>query len=470
LSRKTLRPQPLVAGTAFLAAALPVWLAVSTASAETTYDLSCAPGTGRVQAVQVVLEVTGQLKLNADGNEVRELPLQVHGRLAYEERWLKTPAGQADWAAQAVRYYTQAEADLKIGPGTLTPRMDSQRRVVVASVGSDGSTFHSPLGIMNRDDLDLINVQGNTLLLSCLLPAAPVQIGQTWAAEQLPLGILFGLDVVTQCDVACVLEKVDGQTAILDIRGTIHGAVGGVASEIALKAKCNFDLDEHQITWLAANLKEVRAIGHAEPGLDVTARLRVATTGLEEPAHLTDDTLQQFDLEPINDLAPLVFQSRQAHFRLLHDPRWRAMVDRHDLSVFRFVDRGDLIAQCNISELPDVEAGKHMALEEFQAEVQQALGDKFGQVVDASQWTTSDGMRVLRVQAAGAVSEISVIWMHYHLSDAQGRRAALAFSMESKLLERFAEQDRTIVDTFEFTPRPEPTEASRPTPAGTTRS
>jgi hypothetical protein len=140
------------------------------------------------------------------------------------------------------------------------------------------------------------------------------------------------------------------------------------------------------------------------------------------------------------------------------------MIDRHDLCVFRFVDRGDLVAQCNISELPDFEAGKHMALEAFQEEVQQALGDKFGQVVDGAKWVSDNGTHVLRIQVSGMVSEIPVNWIHYHLSSPQGRRAAIAFTLETDLLERFAENDRLMVDTFEFLPRPEPTEAQLRTP------
>jgi hypothetical protein len=257
---------------------------------------------------------------------------------------------------------------------------------------------------------------------------------------------------------------------VLDLQGTIQGAIGGVASEIVFKAKSNYDLNRHQVTWFAASLKEDRAIGHAEPGLDVTARLRVAIDPATTSRYLSDATLRGLSLEADSGTRPLVFESRNSNFRLTHDPRWRAMIDRHDLCIFRFVDLGDLIAQCNISELPDVEAGKHMALEEFQGEVQRALGDKFGQIVDGSKWVSDDGTQVLRIEVSGMVSEIPVIWLHYHLSSPEGRRAALAFTLETKLLERFAENDRLMVDTFEFLARPEPAEAQLRKPQDPRRS
>jgi hypothetical protein len=138
------------------------------------------------------------------------------------------------------------------------------------------------------------------------------------------------------------------------------------------------------------------------------------------------------------------------------------MLDRPDLCVLRCVDRGDLLAQCNISPLPDLAPGQHLSLEEFQAEVLRSLSERSGQIIEANQSDGEGGLRVLRVVAAGNVAEIPIQWVYYHLSSEKGRRVSLAFTLESKLVERFAEADRTLVDTFEFTPRPEPQEAQRP--------
>ena len=42
---------------------------------------------------------------------------------------------------------------------------------------------------------------------------------------------------------------------------------------------------------------------------------------------------------------------------MLHDRRWHVTVDRPELTVLRLVDRGELIAQCNISPAPDAKPG-----------------------------------------------------------------------------------------------------------------
>ena len=53
------------------------------------------------------------------------------------------------------------------------------------------------------------------------------------------------------------------------------------------------------------------------------------------------------------------------------------------------------------------------------------------------------------------------MWIFYHLSNEQGRQAAMSFTLASDAQQRFAEGDRTLVESFEFTPRPQPQEAKR---------
>jgi hypothetical protein len=416
---------------------------------------------GHLQRVQAAVEVRGELKLNADGTQVRRLPLLVNGDVSYEERLLELSGRKSAWEARSVRYYDKAKADIKVGTGLSTPSLNSDRHIVVAEVRVEGARFHSPLGPLTRDELDLVDVQGNSLLLACLLPTKPVRLGEKWQIDQGPLATLVGLDVVTQSDAACSFEKIDGDLAILDVRGTVYGAVGGVSSTIIVLAKCNYHLRHRQVTWFAANLQEDRAIGHAEPGLQVTARLRVAVVPISESERLNDKALRDLPIDDNPGAELVALEVPKCSFRFVHDRRWRCMLERHDLCVLRFVDRGDLVAQCNISPLNDLEPGKQLALEAFQAQVQESLGKNFGQIVEASQSETNDGKRVLRVQASGTVSEIAINWIYYHVSDNQGRRAALAFTMDADLMERFAENDRLLVDSLEFTPRQPPSEAKR---------
>jgi hypothetical protein len=303
---------------------------------------------------------------------------------------------------------------------------------------------------LRRETLDLIDVQGNSLLVDRLLPAAPVGIGDTWKPEEPWLARLFGWDLVTQSDVTAQLVSVTERVALIEFRGRMEGSTGGVSAEIELNGRGNYHLDQQLMTWYAVSLREKRAIGHAEPGFEVTARLRMAMQPGTAPPELADSQLATLPKTSGASADLLAFQSDHADFRLLHDRRWRSMLDRHDLSVFRLVDRGDLVAQCNVSELPDFEPGRHLSLDEFRADVQQKLGEHFGQIVEASQTESSHGNRILRISVSGMASEISIQWVYYHISNDQGRRAAMAFTFESELVERFAEADRTLVESFQF--------------------
>jgi hypothetical protein len=422
-----------------------------------TYELGTPPAADSCRRVQVALEVRGELRLNPDGKRVVTLPLEVEGRLLYDERILM--ASDEPWQRQAVRSYAEALAKIKAGKGVVNRSLDEDQGLIMAVVKEDESLLFCPREPLRRETLDLIDVQGNSLLVDRLLPAEPVGIGDTWKPEEPWLARLFGWDLVTQSDVTAQLASVTERVALIEFRGRMEGSTGGVSAEIELNGRGNYHLDQKLMTWYAVSLREKRAIGHAEPGFEVTARLRMAMQPGTAPPELADSQLATLPQTSGASADLLAFQSDHADFRLLHDRRWRSMLDRHDLSVFRLVDRGDLVAQCNVSELPDFEPGRHLSLDEFRADVQQKLGEHFGQIVEASQTESSHGNRILRISVSGMASEISIQWIYYHISNDQGRRAAMAFTFESELVERFAEADRTLVESFQFLARRQPTEA-----------
>lgn len=450
----------ILAGCASLASA-----AISFAAE--TYDLTAELKAGQLQQVQAVLEVRGDLLVKAEEGGQQKLPILVTGKVSYDERLLAVSAPEN--VRRSVRHYHEASAEVKVGPGLAKPALNSERRIIVSQVDGVGAVLFSPSGPLNRTDLDVVDIQGNSLAVPGVLPNRSIQAGERWTLDREPLAVLLGLDIITQSDVQGTLEKLDGQTAILTIEGAAEGAAAGVVSRIEIRAKANFDLTRRTVTWLAANIRERREIGQAEPGFDVIARLRLVLSPLSQSDVLDDQTLGGLTLTPGAGATLLEFQPQKSAFRFVHDRRWRVMVDRHDVCVLRCVDRGDLIAQCNISELPNAEPGQRMALETFQEQVKQSLTSSAGQITEASQNTTDEGQRVLRVQAAGVTSEVPIVWVFYHISTEQGRQAALSFTMESKVIERFAEGDRTLVESFQFTPRPQPQEAQTKRSSAMTR-
>jgi hypothetical protein len=68
---------------------------------------------------------------------------------------------------------------------------------------------------------------------------------------------------------------------------------------------------------------------------------------------------------------------------------------------------------------------------------------------------------MLHAVALGAVAEVPITWHYYLLIDESGRRAAISFTMEDSLADRFLAADRMLLDEFRFDPPPTRT-ASQP--------
>ncbi|MEX2174037.1 MAG: hypothetical protein WD872_06725 [Pirellulaceae bacterium] len=422
-----------------------------------TYQLDSAQAGGSHQRVKVEVEVEGELKLNSDGTEVKHLQLKVNAELEYVERTLEVGPPQA--SARVARSYDKAQAKIRLRDTDLANTLRDDRRLIVSQSSETAATSFSPLGPLTRDELELIDVPGSGLTLSALLPEKAMEIGDTWQAADWAVARLLGLEAINQHDVTLELTEVKDDLAIITLAGKVAGAIGGVSSEIELKGKLNFDLKQRWVTWLALAFQENRAIGHAQPGFKVLTQVRMVAAPIEAEAGVSDQTITGFPIKAAGGTTLIDFHADSAGYALIHDRRWNVMLDRHDATILRLVDRGDLIAQCNISRLPPLADGKQLALEGFEADVKRALGKNFGQVVEAAQDVSPEGIRTLRVIVSGTASELPIQWSYYHLSDDAGHRAALVFTLEGSLVERFPQIDRELIGGFRFLAEKDPTPA-----------
>ena len=353
----------------------------------------------------------------------------------------------------SVRHYHRAEALFEVNSEKRTSLLPEAGRLIVVRRSHGVTTIGCPHGPLMREHNELIDIPGNSLLLSALLPTHAVAPGQQWDVGEEALQGLLGWDAVRDAQVRGTLNSVTDGSAAIEYGGMASGSVSGVATKVEIKAKCVFDLERHRIRWFGAAFREEREVGPAEPGFAVTARLQMAISQLDQSEPLSDASLAGLALAPSELPPPLAIASRYASCRLLADDRWYVTVDREDATVLRFVENGEAIAQCNITTMPDLAPGKHVLLEAFQQDIQKTLGGNFGQFVDASQWRTDEGLRVLRVSAAGVVSEVTVQWIYYLISDEKGRRTAVVFTLDQENAEQFATADQTLVSSFQFLDR-----------------
>ncbi|MHB8971883.1 MAG: hypothetical protein ACYC3X_00195 [Pirellulaceae bacterium] len=405
---------------------------------------------GDLSHVKVMFELEGELDLKMEGKLAAKAPVQVKAELIYDEKTLRVQATERR-VTKAVRQYEKAEAVIQYREGAVRPQLRADRRIVAVTAEDPlDVVLFSPLGPLSRDELDLITVPASSAMINVLLPYRSVAVGETWKLSTDWLAPLVGLDAVHHATVECKLERVENGLAIVHAQGAISGSADGVASEITVAAKYSFDTQRQRISWFAMTLREKRAIGHAHPGLGVTARVQMAVEKKSTVPTLHESVLADLNLDADESARLLEFRSPSGGFEMLLDRRWHVMIEREDVSVLRRVDRGDLIAQCNISALPQLEAGETFSMVDFQQDVKRALADHFGEFVTASESVTESGVHIMRVVATGKISELPIEWVYFHLTDNQGRRASCVYTYESELADRFGAADQSLVSSFHF--------------------
>jgi hypothetical protein len=361
---------------------------------------------------------------------------------------------------RSIRYYSDAEAAIKVEKQASVSKLATEHRLVRAAVSQNRTTLGAVRGHLTREERDLIDLPFNTLLLSQLLPTADAPTATSSKPSDTTVAMLLGLDAVSRTDVEAVFTAVKDGVGEVSIQGALNGAVNGVATEIELKGKLHFDVAHRQPFALALLIKEKRSAGHVAPGLDVVAKLELQVTPASEVAELSDRALEGLELATDGAAPPLLFESTAAGFAFLYEPRWQITGTKTDSIVMRLVDRGELVAQCNVSVLPKLNVEQPLTLEMFQKEVQQSLGKNFGLFERAAERESPGGLRMLHVVAVGTVSELPITWNYYLLINQAGQRAAISFTMENALADRFGQADQLVVDGFQFIP-PKPASAAR---------
>src|SRR5437016_6320875 len=91
-------------------------------------DLRPATAAGSCRQAKVVVEVEGKLKLNADGQEIKHLPLKVHAELQYVERVLTSARHWSE--VRLIRAYRTAEAKIRLHESELASELGPERRLI----------------------------------------------------------------------------------------------------------------------------------------------------------------------------------------------------------------------------------------------------------------------------------------------------------------------------------------------------
>jgi hypothetical protein len=414
--------------------------------------------------VTVTLDVGGELIVPDDDGKETRLPMSVAAKMSYEEQlvaWWNDPA----IASRSLRRYSEAQATLKTSEKGETRELPADLRLIAAKAATDGTALNGLPRRLTREQYDLIDLPGNSLMIDRLLPKRELSAGEGWDHDAETIAILLGMNHVAVCEVRSEVAGMDNRQVQIRMTGTVHGTVEGAATQIDIRGAYLFHLDEGRITKMNLALKELRKPGEVTPGLDVIAKLSLTAApqakGTARP--FDEDLMEQARELTTAELSELQVESPARGYRFRHDSDWYVTGEQREHMSLRRLERGDFIAHCNISTLPVRPADKPMTLQEFEANVVKSLGDKLDNVQAATEWANEAGHQCLGVIATGKIEDVSMQWRYYMVAAEGKRPATISVTVEQGLLERFGDADRPIIESLILLEEPAST-AAKPLP------
>ena len=460
------------------------------------------PEASRPTRVEIRLAVRGEIFAPAgeEAAAVRE-PIDLEARFEFSDLPV---AGEGI----SRRRYRAASATVTVGEQRLRHALAADARDLLVTLEGTTPTPALEDGFLSRQEAELLDIPFEPLLIDAILAGEPRAVLDRWRVPGDIVAGLLAIDTVTGGGLDVVLAEVTGDTARLELKGTVHGGVDGVATRVSVTgtarvpcaavaaaladqegaAEIKLESEEDpeapatpdrwlltgRIERLEATLAERREAGWVAPGLEVEATIAVTRSAKDAVANAAADAVDQHSLaapaegRPEGKGRPGTVWHRHPHGRytLALDRRWRVVEDGPEGLVMRLVDRGTLVAQCSIMPLPRSAPEAAPTAQQVSRDVERSLAGQFGHIAAAEATTRDDGTRLVRVVAEGSAEGRPFRWIHHVLTDPQGHRAAVTCMLEPALADRFGGADHELVAGVVLlpdpAPRPRPRTASRP--------
>lgn len=421
------------------------------------YSLTEEADDGRLFAIQFNGTVEGKLKTAASKGKVMTMPLKVKANLYFQERRL-SGTGRNAATLRTLRYYERAAAEIDVADQTSFNQLSSTHKLIVAQGTRERVLFYSPTLMMKPNDIELLNVPGDSLAMLGFLPEEEVKISDTWEPANWVIQMLTSTEAISKSKLVCKLESVKNGIAHVSFEGTVDGATSGTDTKSTITGNYQYDIAKKHLSQVELTQTEKRSVGATSPGMDVTATIKFTRTLLKNKKHLTDKLANSIPLNPDPKLLKVAFDSSW-RARIMLGRSWKVFHKNASVAVLRLLEKGSFIAQCNMAYVPTVASGQHLPEKRFIANVRATLGDRLEKIVKQEEVKTGDQRYLYRVVSTGIANEIKMHWIHYLSAAPDGRQTSFTFSVESKLLEKLAERDLEIVKSIQYL---DPSKAPQP--------
>ncbi len=385
---------------------------------------------------------------------LKPLAIRVKTRLDFAERVVAiNPEGEA---RRALRKVVQAASAIN---GEIRPQVSALRpevALLIAEPREGAVVVWSPGGPLTRSELELVQAAGDPLALTGLLPGKPVAVGDRWKVDAEAARCLSAYDALAVNALEATLERVDEATATIRLAGEVRGAVLGGEGTITCSGSLTFDRNAGRIDRLSVERTETRKPGPVEAGLEIKSTLTVERSASPMPAELSDGVLAGLRLEPGPKGERLLLASPDGKYTLLHDRDWHTYWDDNRQTVLKRLDRGEVVAQCNLAIGPQAGKGRHQDLVQLRDDLRRALGRRFGQFLGAGEvdGDPAGGFRY-KLAAQGREGDLGVLWYYYLVASPEGDQLLVTFTLADSQAKAFGDQDLQLIGSLRWNARPD---------------
>jgi hypothetical protein len=406
---------------------------------------------GEVTRATVELKAEGSFKpATLPGSpEAKPLTLKVETRVEFVER-----VDAVDNQGAPRRSFRQVNVAAATINGEVRPSSSALRAdlaTLVAERRERSIAIVAAGGPLTRSELELIQGPGDPLALASLLPTKPVAIGDRWTVGDLAARNLSGYDAMASNALEATLEALDDNSARIKLLGTIRGAALGGEGSMACDGSISFDRKSNRVARLTLRRAETRRPGPIEAGLDVKSVVSVVRDSADLVKPLDDEAFLARAIEALRGPDLLLFQSPDGKYSLLHDREWHVYWDDDRQVILKRLDRGEMVAQCNLAVGPNAGKGRHQDLGQFRSDLRKALGDRFLRFVGDGEVDGAPlGNFRYKLSVQGRQGDSEVLWHYYLIASPDGDQLIATFTLGLAQQAQFADQDLRLIGSLEW--------------------
>lgn len=434
----------------FVPVALAVSLIAGASAAAQTVDINLA--FDKFQQCRVVSEYLHQgdvvVPKASDKTQTQSLPMKVQARMDFFQRYTGN-----DSENQAIRFYREAESSIQVDDGETAAVLQpgnrhivtriapaSARRIQIASLGD----------ALQQSELDLLSNPGDPLTIPAFVNRKKVSQGDKWKAPKEALGCFLAVDQVVTSDVQLLLKSIENGQAKIYFAGKVSAEVDDVKTEIELSGLLLANLQDRSFSSLRLAMRQKRDQGQLAPGFVGRTKVDTRLSAVKPTRQLSTPTIKQLTAGKKVEQR-LKWVSDAGSFQVQYDPSWRLIASEKEAAILRYLNEGELMAQCSIVRLASRPADNPLTLTDFKKEVAKMVAaDEDASLESADQLKSRSGLNILEVQVSGVVEGVPLNWLYFHASSNDGRCVTFVFTLEKELASEVRPAARELVNNLTF--------------------